>query len=249
MTSTLDGGHLLLNLTIYALVYTLSVTSGHRRHFYAAFPPFVFGFPSILAYLNLAVVRPAFAVGFSGVAMAFIGYLPFTLAVDIEVNFDVSPASAVAPALFCLSLALLSVLNIRSVVAGDGTLLLGASGLILATLVSALLHAVVAYDRGESFHTRLSAAVGAPGYFESLVVSFLLMMALPFVAVPADLVTPDSVLNRYVHLLGYAPGVIVTDATTATATQFVVETPLSVGARRREKSAVATAGRYCRWRR
>jgi hypothetical protein len=226
----LDGGHLFVNLAGYALVvplvYTLSVTSEHRRRFYAAFLTFVVVFPFVLSYLNLAVVRPAFAVGFSGVAMAFAGYLPFALADYVEVNFDVGPASVVAPALFFLSFALISVLSVRSVLAGDTTLLLGTGRLVLAALLSALLYAVAAYDQGEQFRARLAAAVEVPGYFEALVVGLLLVMGLPFVAFPADPASGTGVLNLYVHLLGYALGFIMTYTTTETAGRLFAESPL-----------------------
>jgi hypothetical protein len=226
----LDGGHLLVNLAIYALVvpvlYTLSVTSGSRQRFYTAFLTFVVVFPFVLSYLNLAVARPAFAVGFSGVTMAFVGSLPFAVAESLDARFDVGPTTAVAPALFFLSLALISVLSVRSVIADDATVLVGISGLALAAVLSALLYAVVAYDRGEQFRAKLSAAAGAPGYFEVVVVGLLLFLALPFVAFPADPVTANGVLNLYVHLLGYALGFMVTYATAATATRLFAESPL-----------------------
>ncbi|MEF8781838.1 MAG: hypothetical protein V5A39_08565 [Haloarculaceae archaeon] len=226
----LDGGHLLVNLAIYALVvpvlYALSVTSGSRQRFYTAFLTFVVVFPFVLSYLNLAVVRPAFAVGFSGVTMAFVGSLPFAVAESLDARFDVGPTTAVAPALFFFTLALISVLSVRSVIPEDPTVLLGISGLALAAVLSALLYAVVAYDRGEQFRAKLSAAAGAPGYFEVVVVGLLLVLALPFVAFPADPVTANGVLNLYVHLLGYALGFIVTYATAAATTRFFEGSPL-----------------------
>jgi len=176
--------------------------------------------------VNLAVVRPAFAVGFSGITMAFVGYLPFALADYVEVNFDVGPASAVAPALFFLGLALISVLSVRSVLAGDTTLLAGTGGLVLAALLSALLYAVAAYDRGEQFRARLAAAVGVPGCFEALVVGLLLVMAFPFVAFPADPASGTGALNLYVHLLGYALGFIVMYTTAETVGGLFAESPL-----------------------
>jgi hypothetical protein len=226
----LDGGHLLVNVAVYTLVvpvlYALSATSGNRRQFYTVFVTFLLVFPFALSYLNLVVVRPAFAVGFSGVTMAFVGYLPFALAAHADANFDIGPASVIAPVLFFLSLALISVLSVRSVAGSDPVVILGTRGLVLAALLSALLYALSAYDRGERFRAKLSAAVAAPGYFDIVVVGLILLVALPFAAFPADPVTTAGVLNLYVHLLGYALGFIVTYATAEASTRFFAESPL-----------------------
>lgn len=212
----LGAGHLVVNVVTYALVvpvvFTLSVASGRRGRFYAAFLTFVLVFPFVLSYLNLAVVRSAVGVGFSGVVMAFVGYLPFALADALDVHFDIGSATDVAPALFFVSIALIAGLSVQSVV-GDPTVLLGTSGLVLAALLSALLYALGAYDGGEGVGRKLRAAIGRAGYFELVFVGFVLFLVLPFMAFPTEPAAGDGVSNLYVHLLGYALGFMVTYAT------------------------------------
>lgn len=213
----LDVGHLLVNLTTYAIVaplaYALSVASGHRRRFYTVFVTFLLAFPVVLSYLNLAIARPAVAYGFSGVTMAFVGYLPFALAAYLEERFDVGPGTAIAPALFFLTVAIIAALSVRSIVPENGTVLLGTIGLVAVAVLAALLYALAAYDRGEASLAKLRRASATPGYFELLVVGLVVVFAFPAVAFPADVTVGDGQLNLYAHLLGYALGFVVTFAT------------------------------------
>lgn len=213
-----DAAHLLVNLGAYALVvpvvFALRVAVGERTQFYATFATFVVVFPGVLSYLNLAVLRSSITFGFSGVVMAFAGYLPLALADCLDTCFDVGPRSSVAPMLVFLTLGLISALSVQSVVPGNSTVLLGTSGLVLAALLAALLYGVSAYEHGANFARNVRTAAGLSGYFELCVVALLLTFALPFVAFPTDPTVGDGAVNLYVHLLGYALGFLVTYATT-----------------------------------
>lgn len=220
----LDAGHLLANVGAYAVVvavvFALSVASGRRRRFYTVFATFLVVFPLALSYLNLTVPRHAVAFGFSGVVMAFAGYLPLALADYLHVRFDVGPGTALAPVFFFCSLAVVAALSVRTVVPGDATVLLGTSGLVVVAVLSALLFAVAAYDESRRFRAKLQAAVHATGHFELGVAGFVLLALFPFVAFPADPTVGGHTLNLYVHLLGYALGFTVTYATAVTAARL-----------------------------
>jgi membrane associated rhomboid family serine protease len=213
--------HLLVNLVLYLLVvptsFVLSVSSGSRRRFYTIFVTFLLVFPLMLSYLNLAVLRPAVALGFSGIVMAFVGYLPIALADYLDVNFDIGPQTASAPALFFFSLALVSLLSVRSVVPSNGTVLLGTIGLALAATLSALLYASQVVERADTVWSEIRSAVESPGYLDLLLFAVVLFLALLFVAFPADPTVDGGTLNLYTHFLGYALGFMTTYVTVETA--------------------------------
>jgi hypothetical protein len=201
--------HLAVNVGAYLLVvpvtYALSAAGGTRRGFYTAFATFLFAFPAVLAYANLAVPRLAVSNGFSGVVMAFLGYLPVALADYLDGEFDIGPKSAVAQVLFFLGLALASVLSLRSLVPGNTTVALGATGLVVVAVLGAVLYLLPVLDRGI-----VVESAGPAGALELAVVGLVLFFSFPFVAYPAAPAGDGRVLNLYVHLLGYALGFLVT---------------------------------------
>jgi len=207
----IEVSHLLVNLVGYAiivpLVYALSVLSGRRRGFWIVFVTFVLVFPPILSYLNLAVPRPTYGVGFSGVILAFVGYLPIAIADYVETHLGVGPREMVAPMTFFLGLALIAILSVQSVVPSNATVLLGTAGLVVATLLCALLFWIAALDEGR-FRPRARATAGLPGYFELATAAGILFVGIQFVAFPGDPRVAGGVVNLYVHLLGYALGFI-----------------------------------------
>lgn len=79
----LSTGHLLSNLTIYALVvptaYLLARRTGDLPAFRRGFLTVVIGFPVALSGLSVALGRPALGYGFSGVNMALFGLLTLLL--------------------------------------------------------------------------------------------------------------------------------------------------------------------------
>ena len=203
----LDSTHLLVNVGGYLLVaslaYLLSVLSGRRRRFLVAFAVFLAAFPIALSYLNLAVVRPSVGYGFSGVLLAFVGYLPIALADYLDAQFDIGPSRSIAPALFFVGLALSALLSVRSAVT---------YGLAAAALLSALLYALPAFERPGRLRSNVRAAAGMAGHFELFAVGLLAFLAFVFVAFPADPTTGGSVVNLYAHLLGYALAFVATYA-------------------------------------
>jgi hypothetical protein len=238
----LDVSHLVVNVGAFLLVggvvYALSVASDCRRRFYAVTATFTLAFPFVLAYLNLAAPRVAIGFGFSGVVMAFVGYLPVALATYLEDHLDMGPTTVVAPALFCAILATVAVLVLRPVVSGNG-LLLASAGLGVPVLSSTLWSARDytrrrGKERSGTRGTvdrdnagRIRRALAEPGYVELGVVALAVMLAMPFVAFPAGINVGNGTLNRYVHLIGLALGFAVTYATTEIPGACPVDSPES----------------------
>jgi hypothetical protein len=208
--------HFSANVVLYGLLaataLALGVASGRRRRFYTVFLTFVLAFPGVLSYLNLAIPRSATTFGFSGVAMAFAGYLPLALADYLETRFGIGPATQLAPALFLSTLGLVSVLSVRSafdLVGGRAALL------ALAAALGALRYALVVAE-GTALRARCRTLLGTPGAAELTAVAVALVFAVPFVAFPASPGRGAGVLNLYVHLLGYALGFLVPFVTVTT---------------------------------
>jgi hypothetical protein len=220
----LDAAHLFVNVVLYVLLaatsLALDVASGSRRRFYTAFLTFVLALPVVLSYLNLAVPRAATTFGFSGVAMAFAGYLPLALADYLDDRFGIGPATQLAPALFLSGLGLVSVLSVRSAFAlvGDRATLLA-----LAASLGALRYVLAVAERCPGLRARCRRLIGTPGAAELTAVAAALVFAVPFVAFPASPGRGAGVLNLYSHLLGYALGFLV-PFVTVTTRRFVAGT-------------------------
>lgn len=222
--------HLGTNLAVYALVvpvaYLLSVLSGQRRRFRVVFVSLVLACPLTLSYLNLAIVRQSVGVGFSGVLMAFYGYLPLALAAYLDRQFDIGPERQTGPLLFFSGLTLMTGLTFIAVRAHRVAVPLRGTMVPVTWLLSVTLLGVLAAlaltvalyvlsGVGEWWPSRatLTDAAARTGYFELAVVSTVLFLAVPVATFPVDPIIVDSVVNLYVHLLGYALGFIGTYAT------------------------------------
>lgn len=204
----LGAGHLLANVASYALVvplvYLLSALSGRRLRFFVAFTTFLLALPAALSYLNLAISRPGIAVGFSGVNMAFVGFLPLALSSFLREHFAVDGELDVAGGLFFAGLAFVAVLSVQSIVT---------YGVAAASVLAAALFFFSAVELRGPTRPDIRAAAAAGGYFELAAVAFVLFAGLPMLAFPADPVDGGTIVNLYVHLLGYALGFIATYAT------------------------------------
>ena len=209
-----SAGHLLANLAGYLalvpLAYLLSVASGRRRAFLVAFWTFLLVVPLALSALNVLLARPSVGYGFSGVVMAFLGYLPFAVFWHLEAHFDARFGADQTPALYLIGLALIaawavpaSPTTVAVVVVAGGTAL-------------AYLHAL----RQPVSRLLVDSLRGPPpsvGHLELLVAGLLLFLCFPAAAFPPEPVSPGVVVNLYSHLLGYSLGFLASFGTFALA--------------------------------
>jgi membrane associated rhomboid family serine protease len=225
----LDLTHLLVNLTGYVLVvtvvYGLDVLSGRRERFAVVFATFLLSFPLLLSYLHLAAFRPAGSVGFSGVVMAFVGYLPIALADCADGRFGRAPTRAAAPVLFFVGFALIAVLSVVSVVPRNVVVLLGISQLVVATVLAAVLFGLPILEERGRLRSRLARAADAPGYFELMGVGAFVFMTFPLVAFPPKPVSNTATVNLYTHLIGFSLGFIVVYATLSLTDRLPIDEP------------------------
>jgi len=222
--------HLTVNIVGYALVvplaYLLSVVNGQRQRFRVAFVSILLVCPALLSYLNLAIVRAGGSVGFSGVLMALYGYLPVAIARHAESTFGIGRERRTAPLLFFIGLTLISVLTLGAVLTYGVTipyrgrtvpvtdvLVATLVGLIAALVLTVALYVLSAAGGRPALWATVRDAASRQGHFELGVAASVLFLALPLATFPVDPVVDGSVLNLYVHLLGYALGFIGTYAT------------------------------------
>jgi hypothetical protein len=196
--------HLLFNLATYAFVvptvYLLSVLAGDRDRFYVAFVSFLVVFPVVLSFLNLAVPRDGVSLGFSGVNMAFVGYLPVALAGYLRRHFGVTDEYDAASGLFFAGLVLVAVLVVRM-------------PLTEAVAAVAAVAALVHLRSAAGGLPRSLPALGPAGYAELGAVAVLLLAGGLVGGFPPDLTAGGAVVNVYVHFLGYALGFVATYVT------------------------------------
>ncbi|MFB6205365.1 MAG: hypothetical protein ABEJ05_02400 [Haloglomus sp.] len=195
--------HLLTNVVGGALVvptaYLLSVLSGRRRQFLAVFACFVLAFPFALSGLNLLFVRSAVGVGFSGIVLAFVGYLGIALMDFVGAWYGAPVDGARSEWLFFLGVAL-----VAFDVSGFGP------PLAVAALLGSLLFGLdIAEDVSAEWQTRLRNALTSESGVELAVFAFVVFVIYAAISVPVDPATASGIVNIYSHTLGFCLGYIV----------------------------------------
>ncbi|MFB6205364.1 MAG: hypothetical protein ABEJ05_02395 [Haloglomus sp.] len=204
-----SGRHLLVNLLGYLLVvptgYVLSVASQHRQRFLVAFASFLLSFPFVLSGLNLLFPRAAVGVGFSGIVLAFVGYLPVALLRFLETHLHDGIRASASNWLFFFGLGFVAYMAAPGIY-GPG---LAAAAFLAGILF--LLPLVESLDRGHL--AALRATMSVSGYAELALFGVLTFGAYLFVAFPATTAVAGGVLNTYTHALGFCLGYITTHVT------------------------------------
>jgi len=201
--------HLAANLLVYLLVVpfalAVSVWSGRRRRFYLVAFTVLLAFPLVLSGLNVLFPRPRIGMGFSGLNLAFVGYLPHVLADHVEAEHPAGERSraALLALAFFVGTAIVTV-RVAASLGGPFRIELG----WLLTAGAGSLAAVVGL--AQPVASRLWSQGLAGVHIPPLVVLgsllFVLLMVVGFPDVsPAD----GSVVNIFLHLLGYSFGYIV----------------------------------------
>ena len=206
----LSVDHLLGNLAGYGLLagvgYALAALSGRRRLFFTAFATYLGAFPLALSALNLAVPRNAVGFGFSGVNMALAGLLPILCYCYARDRFFPAAPLAALPAVFFGLVGWIALLALPVSTEGLGLagLAIGVAGALLAVLYAA--SSDVRFPPPVREHVRTIAS--RPGHGDLLAVAAVAAVGYPVVGFPSDPAGGGSVVNLYVHLLGFCLGFI-----------------------------------------
>ena len=195
--------HLFQNLAAYLLVvptvYVLSTLAGRRQLFYIVFVVVLFVFPFVLSGLNLAVPREALSVGSSGLALAFVGYLPVAFAEYVRQRFDVRDTTRrdIAGGLFFIGL--LAVIPLAAAAVRPRL-----SGVLI--LVALLAVAGYGVSLRRSGVDRSTLRGPPPGYVEFAAWSIVILLVGLITAFPAGPLSDAGLVNIYTHFLGYTLG-------------------------------------------
>nr|WP_049906202.1 hypothetical protein [Halorubrum aidingense] len=201
----LDASHLAGNAVGYALLagvgYAIAVLSAHRRFFLTALATFLLAFPIALSALNLAVPRDAIGFGFSGINMALAGLLPLLLGVYARERFVPSASLRALPAAFFPLVGWIALLALpRST---DGFGLAGTATAVAGVLLGILYASSTGVRLRRSTLGSVRDIASRPGYGDLFVAGAVLVVGYPVVGFPADPTGEGSVVNLYVHLLGF----------------------------------------------
>jgi len=204
----LDVDHLAGNVAGYGVLagvgYALAVLAGYRRFFMAALATFLAAFPVILSALNLAVPRNAIGFGFSGINMALAGLLPLLLGVYARERFFPEASLRALPAAFFLLVGWMALLALPvSEGSLDGPGLAGLATAIAGLLLGLLYASSAGIRIRQALRDTVRVAVSNTGYGDLFAVGVALAVGYPTVGFPGDPTGTGSVVNLYVHLLGF----------------------------------------------
>jgi hypothetical protein len=198
-----DGAHLSGNLWMYLLVlpmvYLLFALSDRRRDFFLIGGPILFVAPFLLSGLNLLLPKSgAIIVGFSGLAMAFVGVLPVALFRFLEDTVPRAIGLTDALSLFFIGAALIA---FRMAPFGIGLVIGIPTGLIALLFTWRLLRKIRPLQHGE-----LGRTLRNTGYIELAATAPIVFVVATFMAFPADPFQYGGVIDLPTHLFGYLLG-------------------------------------------
>ena len=210
--------HFIGNLTAFVLVsgtvYVISVEANRRRAFVKICATILIAFPIALSMLNLSIPRNSITYGFSGMNMAFVGFLPIVLTTYIERQWRYSLDTKILLLAFVLSVSYIAAVvlpNERFFGITVWIALVVALGILT---VSFLLHAISERPANASRSRRVTRM----SRFERIAsngpaaIPLVFGTALWVLFLSIGFTTPDAttgtVTNVYTHFLGYALGFI-----------------------------------------
>ena len=201
----LEAGHLAGNVAGYCLLagvgYALAVLGGSRRFFLTALATFLLAFPFVLSGLNLAVPRDAIGFGSSGINMALAGLLPLRPGTYARERFAPGASLRALPAVFFALVGWIALLALPLSTTGPGLagLATGVTGAVLAVLYLS----TSGIEIRETAREGLREIASRPGEGDLFAVGAVLGVGYPVVGFPSDPTGAGSVVNLYVHLLGF----------------------------------------------
>ncbi|MFW6004710.1 MAG: hypothetical protein ACOCPV_03650 [Halodesulfurarchaeum sp.] len=196
--------HLWGNVFAFVLLagtgYVLAVLADRRQLFGLAVLFYLFVFPPVLSLLNLAVPREAITYGFSGINMAMAGFLPLALTLYAGRRLLERVDHRQAPTLFFLAMALIALIAIPLSVV-TAAVAVAAGGAAIGYGYTAYT-GVATTERSRAL--RLAPGAERSGWVELGAISAFVAMGYPLVGFPAEPAAGGTVMNLYVHFLGYS---------------------------------------------
>lgn len=206
-----EAEHLAANILGYVLLagfgYVLAVLAGQRQLFGAAAVTYVIAFPPVLSALNLAVPRTAIGYGFSGVNMAFAGVLGLLLVAYAGRRIDRRVRVRHAPGVFFAAVAVVSLVALPVDATSVG--IAAASALVAVVYAASGWRDLRRTAANDGTAARARGVDSTAGYEDVGVLAAVVFFGYPFVGFPSPAAVDGSIVNLYVHLLGFCLGFIV----------------------------------------
>lgn len=198
--------HLLGNILIYVIIapvaYLLCVLSARRSLFYVTLTTLVTVFPLALSAMQLAFPRQREILGFSGINAGFFGLLSLALVLYVGHQFARRSLVRYAPGALFITVGMIALVTLPErawrVEIAAGAMLIGFGYFLLA-----------ASNYGVPGREQLGEFLDQPGYAELAGGATGLVVAYPFVGFQDAVVVGESVVDVYIHLLGFCLAFIV----------------------------------------
>lgn len=194
-------GNVLSYLFVGALTYLLCVLSERRQLFWTAIFVLVTVFPFALSGMQLVFPRERLIFGFSGINSGLFGLLCFSVVGFARANLSAAVEERFAPALLFATAGVIALVVLPA----------RAWRVEIAALAFAfaLGYAAVAAYASDISVSAVRAAADRAGYFELAGGALGTLFAYPFVGFGSVVLSGDSIVDVYVHLLGYTLAFIV----------------------------------------
>ncbi|MFB6300651.1 MAG: hypothetical protein ABEH65_10365 [Halobacteriales archaeon] len=195
--------HLTANLLVYLLlapvVYAFTVMAGRRQFFFVAFWTYVLVFPIVLSASSVVVFREGQLFGFSGVALTFAGFLPVAMTRYLGCRYSGPIDLDTAPSLFFLGTSIVAFLTVP-----NGRLRLS---LVIASGIIGILYLWYPVRRlHQSRRGSFLEDTDRIGMIELVVFSIIAYYVILVVAFRTSMVGETSIVNLYLHFLGFSIG-------------------------------------------
>lgn len=195
----LRAEHLVTNLVGYVLLagvgYLVAVLTGNRRLFGIVSTSYLLAFPVVLSALNLAIPRDAVTYGFSGIVMAFAGFLPLLLCIYATDCLAIPAGVRHAPGVFFGALAIISLTALPT----NRTTI----GIAIASVLASLGYMFSGVQSWRATENDPSRSTRHSGWIELFVLGVALTVAYPVIGFRLTASSGPTVPNLYAHLLGY----------------------------------------------
>jgi len=196
----LETGHLLSNLGGYLLVapmaYLLARIRGSEMRFRVVLIATLVGLPFALSALNVALVRPRFGYGASGLVSGLFSILSLELFGYVREALRPEISRWWAAVVFFIDALLIAAVMVPR---AEGAWLAAAVGSLVV-----LTYAVRLGRKLSSVDDLWMSWIGRPGYAELGVGAGILVLAFPVLAFPRVGAGDGTVLNIYAHFLGFS---------------------------------------------
>lgn len=186
------------SLLVVSLGYVLALAGTRRKQFFVVYLTFVLAFPFALSGLTLLWGWSGVGFGFSGIVLAFVGYLPLGLLSVLSSRFGLPVDQRDSHWLFLIAVAVAASIALPS-----------PDRLALAAIAAGLTGAFAWQLSGKLDSTsldRVRNTAASAGNLELVVLGVVVVLFYPFVAFSADPMVDGGVLNVYVHGLGLCLG-------------------------------------------